>query len=106
MGETDGDGRHGGLLTASNIVCSPATAAAAARVVERAISVALGPVVHTVGLVAAAELGQGAREVAGGRREGEQRNENHTRDTRPFQATVAGRQRVRLHESGHSVHAG
>jgi len=83
-----------------------ATAIAAARVVERTVSVALGPVVDTMGLVAAVELGQGAREVAGRRHEGEQRNESHTRDIGPFQATVARRQRVRLHESGHSVHTG
>lgn len=81
-------------------------AAVTARVVERTVSIALGPVVHTVGLVAAVELGQGSREVTSGRHEGQQRNENHTRDIGPFQTTVARRQRVRLHESGYTVHAG
>lgn len=85
------------MLTAATVV---------ARVVERTVSVALGPVVHTVGLVPAAEFGQGSREAASRRRENQQRDENNSRDIGPFQATLAGRQRVRLHESGYPVHTG
>lgn len=73
---------------------------------EGTVPVALGPVVHTVGLVAVAELGKGPRETTGRRSKGQQRDENHTRDIGPFQAIVAGWQRVRLHESGYPVHTG
>lgn len=43
------------------------TATAVARVVERTVPVAFGPVVDTVGLIATAELGKSSREATGGR---------------------------------------
>jgi len=72
--------------------------------VERTVPVTLGPVVHSLGLIATAKLRQGSRKATSGRHKGQQRDENHTRDIGTFQATVAGRKRVRLHESGYSIH--
>lgn len=80
------------------------TVTTSARVVERTFPVALGPVVHTMGLVASAKLGKGSREASSRRHKGQQRNENYTRNISPFQATITGRQRVWLYESGYSVY--
>lgn len=45
------------------------TAIVASRVVERTVPIALGPMVHTLGLITAAELGKGSRKIARGRHE-------------------------------------
>lgn len=94
------------LLTSGMILfffCNTA-AATVTRVVERTVPVTLGTVVHSLGLIATAKLWKGPRKASGRRHEGQQRDENHTRDIGTFSATIAWRQRVRLYESGYSIY--
>lgn len=82
----------------------PPAAAAAPGVVEGAVPAALGAVVHPLGPVGATRVTAGPRPAAAGRGD-RRRAQDHPGDHVALPAVVPGRQRVRLHEGRHPVHA-